>query len=326
MDYKQTFDSITLIYFISVGLFILSIVSLIVHHKLKKKGVEFEQIRWVGFSVGVLIVSSIVVILPLLARVYFISSGITFKSSNNQYDKIINWPVQSYHNSDWFEMDGVKYIDFTSYFTDETNVYAYEYSEGEAVAIIRYPETKLNIFNKCLQLFIYGKSDDYYSENILYRVKINDSLEVYEINCYSHCGLYVPATEAELWAEYYNNSVNYDLDNVECVESVFTRNANNEKQITKYVEMDPMFFQQLSHEIINDGETIHIETPDIGYERRNITVYNEQKNFRIDLDLLLIDGQVYRLPLATYVYSEEISGIPLPNTLNRYIIETVFIE
>lgn len=60
-----------------------------------------------------------------------------------------------------------------------------------------------------------------------------------------------------------------------------------------------------------------------GFDERDLFVYSKDKMTYMHVNLVLLEGQVY---IQTDAQGNYLYGYPLPDGLNQYIIDTIFVE
>jgi hypothetical protein len=102
------------IFFIAVFFIILSVVMLIIRYVRKRRGINVTK-RWLVIPVVILVINVIIAMLPAsyLAFLRYANTKNTSSIVCVESGKALNWPMGEYESTtNWFEMDGTKYIRF----------------------------------------------------------------------------------------------------------------------------------------------------------------------------------------------------------------------
>lgn len=252
--------------------------------------------------------------------------------------KMLYWPIKKYESAkDWFEMDGVKYIRFSG------EIFSLEHSDdklGEPVANIKNNPAENSALNRFVTWLLTGSTIDEINTSTIYPIINDNGFEFYKIINDVYC----PEEKFDLIKTYYEDIANYELQNVVSKNSVYSSKDSAKRGDTPYINikkeiiLSPNTFDEL-HQMYNyDQNFEYVEIPDkykeidkaavvgtpiSGYDERSLYAYSNDKIAYIYIVLVLIENQVYVEKEASYDY---IRGCPLPDEMNQYIIETVFID
>jgi hypothetical protein len=323
--------------FFTALFFILLNTALIIVWAIRKRRKKSPRKWWLVVSIVVLSLSVLLALIPVgfigFLRVVNMASAqqIDYAESG----KGLRWPLgeDGRMTSRWFEMDGVKYVKFPDYSVDKGFYLKIDKERrGDAVANIRNPPEASNPFNEFMYILLTGSTTDKINVSTVYPISNDNGFEFYQIGGSGGGDLYCPESEYDTIRAYYLDSSNYDTQNL-VAESFRDVPGDNPKDIV----LSPGVFEQLSQWFRSDQGRERVEIPlkendsdevadsEVSqydyYEEWVLYAYSKDGMAYRNVYLVLIDGQVYTLSESGGDY---IIGHPLPDTMNQYIIKTVF--
>ncbi len=220
---------------------------------------------------------------------------------------------------------------------------------GKPIANIKYNPSDSNSFNRFMWVLLSGQTISEQNISTIYPVKNDNDFEFYYVenspgSASLAGGTYFPESNLAYAKEYYENISNYDTQNLVCKYAVYTDSESQSGirhdapyiDIEKRIVLKSEIFETISQlfnsektpdrvkipEKYHDIDNAAIPgTPIFGYDERKLYAYSKDSMAFKHVYLVLIENQVYAEVESGSGY---ISGYPLPNDINQYIIDTVF--
>ena len=328
------FIFMTILFFSALFFIILNLI-LIIIWKLRKRNGKNPKKRYIVITTIFLIISMLVGLIPIV-WLSFVRAANNRSSKNvimAESGKIVYWGISKNGDStiERFEMDGKNYVELGIGGSKNT------WELGKPVANVRYKSDEDGVHKFMGVLFAYNKP------STLYPIVNNERFDLYTIGS----NIYSPENDKDVVSTYYKDISNYNTQNCTYEYAVFSESKDAEAEksktssdyINKYesVNINKNTFETLYK--ISDSrnlETIKIPEKYIdirnkknkgdplwGYDNRRIYVYSKDKVTSKQVELDLIDGQIYR---ETGTGDGNIKGYRLPNELNEYIKNEIFRE
>ncbi|WP_312648963.1 hypothetical protein [Aminipila sp.] len=330
---------------IAMVFIIISTVFLIIHRVRKQKG-NFVKKRWFIIPMVILVFNILVACIPI-GYIVFLRTANSSQTTDIVYaesGKALYWPMGEYESAtNWFEMDGKKYVQFREGFSEEPFfLCSTEVKRGEPVANISYDSLNSNAFNDAMTFLLTGSSREKLSMSTIYPIINENGFEFYEVS-----GNDVFCAESKLNSikAYYADIANYETKKLTCEYSVYTgEEGNGQRRDTPYINIEqdvnvnPEVFIELEQALDSGQDLTRVEipqkyieldeaaqpgTPIFGYDERELLAYSKDHMAYRHVYLVLIDGQVYVEQGSSGKY---ITGYSLPDEMNQYIITTVFVN
>lgn len=331
---------------IAMFFIILSTVFLIIRKVKKRKG-KLVKKRWFVIPMVILVFNILVACIPIGYIVFLraVNSSQVADIVYAESGKALYWPMGEYESTtNWFEMDGIKYVRFREGFSNELFFLgSTDDKRGEAVANISDDPATSNAFNDAMTFLLSGSSREKNSMSTIYSIINDHGFEFLEVSGGIGHGVFCPEAKIDSIKAYYADISNYDTQNLTCEYSVYTKGeGNGERRDTPYINIEinvivkPGVFEEL-FQALDSGKGVnrveipqkYVEldeaaqpgTPIFGYDERELFAYSKDHMAFRHVYLVLLDGQVYVEHESGYHY---ITGYPLPDELNKYVIDTVF--
>ena len=332
---------------IAIFFIIVSTVFLIIRRGKKRKG-KLVKKRWFVIPMVILVFNIIVACIPI-GYIVFLRVANSSKTADIVYaesGKALYWPMGEYESTTtWFEMDGTKYVQFRKGFSEEPFFLSSTVDKrGEPIANISYDPANSNAFNDAMTFLLTGNSREKLSMSTIYPLVNENSFEFYEVSGNVGNDVFCPEAKLDSIKAYYADISNYDTKNLTCEYSVYTyEEGNGERRDTPYINIEkevivePDVFEEMDQALESGQGVIEVEipqkyieleeaaqpgTPILGYDERELFAYSKDKMVYRQVSLILLEGQVYVQQGASGNY---ITGYPLTDEMNQYIIDTVFV-
>ena len=254
----------------------------------------------------------------------------------------------------WFEMNEKKYV---AIHTDQTtlsqdypeDLFYLEYGKNnldKAVANIKYSLKNISFFNEYITWLETGITADSLGKSTIYPIKNDNGFELYHVNAYSDNCVFCPEEQLSEIRDYYIDINNYDTQNIMISYNIYSTKSERtgfrlkkpyvfvkEERILApdvYNELERICsdneqnfgFAKIPRKYIELAEIAASGTPIYGYDAREIYVYSKDKLAYRNIDLALIEEQVY---IAQFYNMNIIDGYPIRDEeLNKYLIDTLF--
>lgn len=320
-----------------------STIFLIIRRKKKRKG-KLVKKRWFVIPLIILIFNILVACIPIGFVVFLrvANSSQVVDIVYAESGKKLYWPIES--NTNWFEMDGTKYVQFREgfsgepFFRNET-----EDKHEKPVANIWYNPANSNVLEGLLTYILTGSTADKLEVSAVYPLINKHGFKFFEVAGTAGNDIFCPKSKINSIKAYYANISNYDTQNLTYKYSVYTdEKKSGDSDDTPYIEIEknvkiaPGVFRELDQAQASKQGIKRVKIPKkyidldkaakpgtsiFGYKERWLYAYSNDKLFFRDVILVLINGQVYVEQESGYNY---ITGYPLHNEMNQYIIKTVF--
>ncbi len=337
-----------ILFFIALFFIIISTIFLIVWKVRKQRG-KTPKKRWFVIPVVILIINIIVAMIPVgyIGFLRYVNSKTADEIVYAESGKSLYWPMGKYESTtNWFEMDGTKYVQFRDAFSKELFfLSSTKDKRGEPVANIRYNPVYSSAFNKVIIFLMTGSTKDKLNASTVYPIINENGFEFFDVSGSTGGGIFCPESKLGSIKAYYADSSNYDTENLTCEYGVYTNERGLGKRhdvpfinIEKEITAAPEVFEELHQTLDSDQGVKRVEipqkyieldnaaqpgTPIFGYDERQVFAYSKDKMAYREVYLVLLDGQVYVEHGSEGNY---IDGYPLPEDMNKYIKETVFID
>lgn len=337
-----------ILFFVALFFIIVSVIFIIVWKARKRRGKTSKK-RWLVIPIVILIINIIVAMIPIsyISFLRYVNSKTVDKIVYAESGKALYWPMGEYESTtNWFEMDGMKYIRFREGFSEETYFLSSTVNKrSEPVANIRYNPADSSAFNEAMIFLLTGSTRDNLNVSTIYPLINENDFEFFDVNGTAGGGVFCPESKLNLIKTYYVDISNYDTQNLTCEYSVYTNEKGwGERHDTPYINIEkdvtvvPKVFEEL-RQTLDSGQGIkrveipqkYIQldeaaqpgTPIFGYDERELFAYSKDKMAYRHVYLVLLDDRVYveKESGNNYIY-----GYPLPDDMNQYIVETVFID
>lgn len=330
---------------IAMVFIIASTVFLIIRRARKRKGNYVKQ-KWFIIPIVILVFNILVVCIPI-GYIVFLRVANSSQTTDIIYvesGKALYWPMgENESTTNWFEMDGKKYVQFREGFSEEPFfLSSTEIKRGEPVANISNASLNNNAFNDAMTFLLTGSSREKLSMSTIYPIINENGFEFYEVS-----GNDVFCLESKLNSikAYYADISNYETKKLTCQYSVYTKEeGDGERRDTPYINIEqdvnvnPEVFFELEQALDSGQDLTRVEipqkyieldeaaqpgTPIFGYDERELLAYSKDHMVYRHVYLILIDGQVYVEQGSSGNY---ITGYWLPDEMNQYIVTTVFVN
>jgi hypothetical protein len=333
--------------------FILLSILFIIIWNIRKRRQKTTKKRWLVIPIIFLILNVIIALLSISYIGFLRFANNTNKDtiSYANSELILYWPMGEYEpTTNWFEMNGKKYIKFREGFSNDPFYLGYTNERlGTPVANIKYDPSSSSPINDFMWVLLSGSTYSDQKISTVYPVKNENDFDFFYVenspgSATLAGGTYCSEDILASTKEYYADLANYDTQNLVCKYYVYTegeggneRNGSQYDKIIKnitikdgtFIELQKMYDSRQSMYVIIPQEYIDNDkkdipgTPVLDYKEKVLRAYSKDKMVYMEVDLVLIDGQVY----AGYMLDEDhISGYILPDEINQYIIDTVFID
>lgn len=315
------------LFFITLFFITLNVIFIIIWSVRKCKG-KAPKKRYIVIPIIFLIISFLVESIPI-GWVLLLRTGNSSASKDivmAKSGKIVYWSSDENGAPTGvsFEMDGTGYIRLDCSVSTDT------WKLGKPVANIRYKSDE-EALNKFMKFLFAG---DFTST--LYPVINGNGFELYTIGN----DIYCPENQKDLVLAYYGDLSNYDTQNCKYEYALYPEEKETDgntglKSIDKNVTLNKGIFEEL-YQIANKqkAEIIKIPekynhiynekkpgTPINGYDDIMLYSYSKDRVMSKDVELALIDGQIYCLKESD---NESITGYRLPYELNKYLKNMIF--
>lgn len=342
------FMLMVVLFCIAMFFIILSTVFLIIRRVKKRRG-KLVKRRWFVIPTVILVFNILVISIPI-GYIVFLRIANNSQASDIIYaesGKVLYWPMGEYEpTTNWFEMDGTKYVQFREGFSEEPFfLNSTEDKRGEPIVNINYDPANSNAFNDAMTFLLTGSSSEKLSTSTIYPLINENGFEFYEVSGNVGNDVFCPETKLDSIKAYYANIFNYDTQNLTCEYSVYTdEEGSGERRDTPYINIkkkvivEPDVFKEMDQALESGHGVKQVEvpqkyleieeaarpgTPIFGYDERELFAYSKDKMAYRHVNLVLLEGQVYVQQESGGNY---ITGYPLPDEMNQYIIETVFVD
>lgn len=341
-----------ILFFVALFFIILNTIFIIIWNVGKRKGKPKKK-RWLVIPTIFLIISIIVSLIPI-AYIGFLRYRNSKSKDTIIYAKsgiVLYWPMGKYEpTTNWFEMNGKKYVTFRKGFSNEQFYLDYTDKKlGTPVANIKYDPSSSSPLNDFMCTLLSGSTFSNQNISTVIPVKNKNNFELFYVKNSPGSstlagGTYCAEDTIASTKAYYKDIANYDTQNLVCTYCVYTKgkgfsekNGNPYERIKKnitlkkgtFVEIQKIYDSKQSFDVKiaqkyrDDDEKAVPLTPVFGYKEKVLYAYSKDKMAYMQVTLVLIDGKVY----AEYMSNnDKISGYPLPHEMNEYIINTVFID
>jgi energy-coupling factor transporter transmembrane protein EcfT len=341
-----------IIFFLAIFFIILNTIFIVIWNIRKRKQKDLKK-RWVVVPVIFLIISVIVALVPI-AYIGFLRYANNKSKDPIVYAEsgtILYWPTGEYGSTtNWFEMNGKKYVEFRKGFSNEKFYLDYSNDKlGTPVANIKYNPSASNPFNDFMWILLSGSKFSDQNISTVIPVKNENNFEFFYVknspgSATLAGGTYCAEDSIASTKAYYADIANYDTENLECEYCVYTegkafseRNGHPYKRVQKNITLKAGTFIEIQR--MNDStQSLKVEIPqkyrddDIkaipgtpvgGYKEKVLYAYSKDKMAKMIVNLVLLEGQVY----TGYITNgNTICGYPLPDEINQYIKDNVFME
>ncbi|MDR1769844.1 MAG: hypothetical protein LBS02_04300 [Hungatella sp.] len=326
---------------------------LIIVWKVKKHKGKTPKKRWLVIPVVLLVINVIAVLVPIgyIGFLRHANSGNKPDSVDVESGTVLYWPMGEYEpTTNWFEMDGNKYVRFRDGFSDEPFFLDYEADKlGTPVANIKYHSSDSDAFNNFMWILLSGNTYSEQNISTVYSVNNDNGFAFYYVknspgSATMAGGTYCSESELDSIKGYYADIANYDTQNIVCKYAVYTdgeqwsgkRHDSPYINIEETVTLNSGTFERLPQMFDDEQGPVRVDipqkydeideaavagTPIFGYDERELYVYSKDKMAFRHIYLVLINGQVYAVEGSGSGY---INGYPLTNDINQYIIDNVF--
>jgi len=339
---------LAILFFSAMFFIILSTVLLIIWRGKKRRSEPVKKI-WFVIPAVILVFNILVALIPV-GFIAFLRFANNINTPEIVYAKsgiVLCWPMGEFESTtDWFEMDGTKYVLFPEVSSNEPFFLSpTEDKRGEPVANIKWNPADRDVFNEAMIFLLSGKTSDKTDVSTIYPLINKNSFEFFEVYGAAGGGVYCPESKYDSIKTYYTDIANYDTRNLSCEHSVYTNEEVCDKRhdspyinVEQDVTAAPKVFEELSQTFDSQKGMMHVEipqkynkldeaakpgTPIFGYDERELSSYSKDKMAYRLIYLVLLDGQVYIEQESGDNYK---NGYPLPDKMNQYIIDTVFVD
>lgn len=339
---------LVILFTIALFFIILSAILLIIQNVRKHKGKTVKK-RWFVILITILVMNSIVAILPV-GYIVFLRHVNTRNISKIIYaesGKMLYWPLGEYESTtNWFEMNGTKFVQFREGFSDETFFLdTTNNKHGKPVANIRFNDVDDNFFNDAMIFLLTGNTRETLEVSTIFPLKNENNFEFYEVNGRAGSGIFCPESKLDSIRAYYANNANYDTQNILCEYSIYSnKKGSGERHDRPYmniknnITLDPKIFDEL-HQVLDANLGLnrieipqkYIEldkaaksgTPIFGYDERELFAYSKDKMAYKHVNLVLLEGRVYIEQGSGYHYVDAYS---ISDEMNQYLIDHIFVD
>jgi hypothetical protein len=326
---------------------LISLIFLIVWIVKKRRG-KAPRKRGLVIPLVVLIVNAMIALIPIgfAAFIRHMNSQSAEEVVYAASGKILHWTGAEGELTRRFEMDGAEYIAFYEY----SSLKAFYFNDtddkrGEAVANIEYPPINRGTVDKALMFLTTGSAEDEIKISTVYPLINENGFSFLEVTNSGNT-IYCRASELDAIDAYYADFSNYDTQNLGCAYFVYGDEYYKDGSLThvrveKDVIMSPDVFEELYRMSGLGQEAVRVEIsrrhnepgnagPQPGdiasdYYDCDLRAYSKDKMIFTETPLALIDGQAYILRGVEFSSEGDyITGYPLAEDMNRYIIDAVF--
>jgi len=311
---------LAVVFLVALCFIAVSIPLLVVWRRRKRAGKNAP--KWGVAILSVFLAANIAAVLLPLGFVVFLRTANNEIAGSIVYAEsglVVYWPMGEYEpTTTWFEMNGSKYVEFPSR-NPNTSFYL-DYSEaalGKPLANIRYRPRDNDGFNDFMWILLSGKTFENSDENIstVYPVANEKGFDV----CYVRNspgsasmagGTYCTESELDSIQEYYANLANYDMQNL-VVEEV------GESASKGFFCKEGVF--EALYDLHQSAELLEMPAPD----SKEVILYSCGKDGLTSLHVRLgiVQDRVY---VVRQSGQGSVLGYPLPDEINRYIIELMY--
>ncbi len=343
---------IAISFFVALFFIILNTIFIIIWN-IRKKRKKAPKKRWLVIPVIFLVINVIVALMPI-AYIGFLRFANNTSRDTVVYSKsgtVLYWPMGEYEpTTNWFEMNGKKYVTFREGFSNDQ--FHLEYNDerlGTPVANIKYDPSSSNPFNDFMCILLSGSTFSDQNISTVFPVKNENG---FEFLCVKNSpdsnnlagGTYCAEDMLASTKAYYADIANYDTQNLVYEYCVYTEGkGQNERNGTPYdrikknitlkagtfIEIQRMydsrqsFGMEIPQKYRDEDEKAVPGTPVGGYKENILYAYSKDKMTYMDVRLVLLEEQVY----AGYMTNgDNMSGYAIPDEMNQYLIDTVFID
>ncbi|WP_027399795.1 hypothetical protein [Anaerovorax odorimutans] len=337
-----------ILFCIAMFFIVVSTVFLIFRRVKKRKG-KLVKKKWFVIPMVILVFNILVACIPI-GYIVFLHIANSSQITDIVYAKsgeVLYWPIGEYESTtNWFEMDGKKYIQFREGFSEEPFfLCSTEAKRGEPVANISYDPATSNAFNDAMTFLLTGSSREKLSMSTIYPIVNENGFEFYEVSGNVGNDVFCQESKLDSIKAYYAEISNYETKKLTCEYSAYTEDeGNGERRHRPYINIEQdvtvntEVFNELEQALESGQDLMSVEipqkyielekaaqpdTPIFGYDERELLAYSKDHMAYRHVYLVLIDGQVYVEQGSSGNY---ITGYSLPDEMNRYIITTVFVN
>ena len=340
-----------IIFFVALFFIVLNTIFIIIWN-IRKRRRKVPKKRLLVLPIIFLIINVIVALVPLayIGFLRYVNNTSTDTIVYSKSGTILYWPMGEYEpTTNWFDMNGKKYVTFREGFSNDQFYLDYNNERlGTPVANIKYDPSYSSPFNNFMWILLSGSTFSEQNISTVFPVKNENGFEFFYVknspgSATLAGGTYCAEDMLASTKAYYADIDNYDTQNLACKYIVYTedkgrgeRNGNPYDRIQKKITLKARTFIELQR-MYNSRQLFEIEiprkyradekavpgTPIGGYKEKVLYSYSKDKIAYMEVNLVLIEGQVY----AGYMTNgDNISGYILPDEMNQYIIDTVFVD
>lgn len=324
----------------------MSSIFIIVSIIIKKKGKVVKK-SWFVVPLIILVVNILIAMIPV-GYITFLRIANNMSAEEIIYaesGKAIYWPMDGKtSNTNWFEMDNMKYIPLQDSFLGK-NIFinTSEDKRAKPLANIRHSPKNTNTFNDAMIFLLTGSINYRLDVSTIYPLINENNFDIYEVNGTAGSGIFCLESNLDSINGYYNDTSNYDMQNISCEYSLYSdKQGSGERNNTPYINVKkeitlaPKVFEELNQVYFSEQKLEHVEisqkyneldkeakpgTPIFGYPERVLISFSKDEMAYRNVYLVLLEGNVYVEYEASGNY---INGYPLTDEMNQYIKDTVF--
>jgi hypothetical protein len=350
------FIFMALLFFVALFFIILNTIFILIWKARKRRG-KTPKKRWLVIPTVFLVVNIIMALIPVgfIGFLRIVNSAYTPEVVYAESGIVLYWPLEENGSTTkWFEMDGIKYVEFSRRPSDEHFWLNYRADRLDApIANIRYDPSDSTAFNDSMYILLSGSTHSEQDIATVYPVINDNGFALYHVRKSSPDaidsttllgGAYCPESELESVRDYYADIANYDTQDIVCKYAVYTdseqwwgkRHDAHYIYIEETARLDPGVFERLRQVYDGEQEPVRIEipqkykdideaaipgTPILGYDERELQAYSKDGLALREVNLELIDGRVYVDAGSRDGYP---LGYPVPDDMNQYLLDTIF--
>jgi hypothetical protein len=340
-----------ILFFVAILFIIVSVIFIIVWKTRKRRGKTSKK-RWLVIPVVLLVISVFVVLIPV-SYIVFLRYANNANKPNIVYaesGKVVYWPSNGNGDySNWFEMDGKKYVQFREGFSDDPFYLDCGRDKlGDPIANLKIRTSDGDAFNDFMSRLLSGSTYAEQNVSTLYPIKNDNNFKlIYAENSPGSAtiagGAFCEEESLKSAKAYYGNLKNYDTENLKFEYTIYIdpagwkdENSSPHAETKGDVKVKLDVFETLHNmqDSMQGYKSFEIPqkytdiakakvpgTPFWGYKDRKLTAYSKDGIVRMEVSLFLMDGQVY---VGWGLGGNKVGGRPLPKELNEYVLSTIF--
>lgn len=343
------FMTLLVIVLIVAIIFIVVNLGLVIAWRVRKKKGKAPKKWWFVLASIFLVINIVLAAIPIGYFGFLRVTNASYDSENDvtQTSTSLVWPMGEYEpTTQWFEIEGKKYIIFRKGFSSEDFYLDYGREQlGQPIANIKYPKGRW--FNDMMWILLSGST---YSDQNVSTISpvINDNHFDF---LYAELNVNTPTLRGDTYHEestieatkaYYNNLDNYNTGTVTCRYAVYrdmssvdeTHHVNPYEWIDRSLEIDETVFSKLK-KLKETGDTVVIQMPEIpedyspaaqvgkpyrGYFDIRMKVRSLDGIAIKEVSFVVIDNRVY---LSSTSSGGELTVYPLTDELNDYMMNHI---